>query len=101
LDCRELQLQVFYGVFGASGCRVLVRDVIYFALVIMTKGGGVAVEVSDDDDGDFQPLPLRLSQVSIGTQCGSCSPILCFPFGFEFLFTESTISANIPDNSAF
>ncbi|XP_024381374.1 uncharacterized protein [Physcomitrium patens] len=27
----------------------------------MLKGGGV-VEVSDDDDGDFEPLPLRLSQ---------------------------------------
>lgn len=30
----------------------------------MLKGGGV-VEVSDDDDGDFEPLPLRLSQVSV------------------------------------
>lgn len=33
--------------------------------MIMLKGGGV-VEVSDDDDGDFEPLPLRLSQVRPG-----------------------------------
>lgn len=30
----------------------------------MSKGTGVVFEVSDDDDEDFQPLPLRLSQVS-------------------------------------
>lgn len=76
LDCVEDWNQRFFSAFVELRGRGFCQG-CDFALVIMLNGGGIGfVEVSDDDDGDFQPLPLRISQVSVGTQCKSCAQIL-------------------------